>query len=332
VLFVTNMWPHAESPSYGIFVKRQIDSLVDAGLECDVLFVRGYRSPLAYLVAALRLLIANWRGPRYALVHGHGGETAPAVRFYLRAPILVSYCGDDLLGTPGADGTIPWRHRLRRWLLRQQSRLLTATLTKSREMEATLPAPVRARNAVVPNGVDTDLFKPLPRDEARARLGWDPDERVALFAAEPAVLRKRHALARDACDRATEAIGDLRLHVATGTPPGEMPLVMSAADVLLLTSSVEGSPNVVKEAMMCDLPVVTTDVGDVRELLEGVRPSWICAADPAELGEALVDCLRAPGRSNGREASPRLAQDAIARRILSLYARLSPEELASCAE
>jgi glycosyltransferase involved in cell wall biosynthesis len=199
-------------------------------------------------------------------------------------------------------------------------------------MEATLPARVRARNSVVPNGVDTTLFVPIARQEARSRLGWDAEERVVLFAADPAVVRKRYGLARAACEHAAESIGNTRLHVATGIAPSEMPVLMSAADALLLTSSIEGSPNVVKEALMCDLPVVTTDVGDVRELLEAVRPSWICAADPVELGESLVACLRSPSRSNGRDVSSHLGQDEIARRVLELYARLSPKELASCAE
>ena len=72
VLVVTNMWPTAEKPTYGIFVKRQVDSLIEAGLRCDVLFIHGYRSRLAYALGALKLLAWNWvPGRRYELVHGH---------------------------------------------------------------------------------------------------------------------------------------------------------------------------------------------------------------------------------------------------------------------
>jgi glycosyltransferase involved in cell wall biosynthesis len=327
VLVVTNLWPHAERPEYGIFIKRQVDSLLAGGLRCDVLFVRGYRSPLAYALAAGRLLAANWRRPRYALVHGHSGETALAVRFYLRAPVLVSYCGSDLLGDPRADGTVPLRHRLRRWLLRQHARLLTATLTKSRQMEEALPARLRGQNVVVPNGVDTEAFAPIARDEARSRLGWDPRQPVALFAGDPRVERKRHSLAEAACERAAGELGDLRLHVATGVPPPEMPLLMSAADCLLLTSSIEGSPNVVKEALMCDLPVIATDVGDVRELLAGVEPSWVCEGTPEALAGALVECLPERRRSNGRGAATRLGLGPIAGRILAWYESVAPGTL-----
>src|SRR5215216_2355793 len=124
VLVVTNMWRRQEKPGYGIFVKREVDSLTEAGLRCDVLFIRGYRSPLAYPLAALRFLAWNWRrSRRYALVHAHGGETALAARFYLRAPVLATYYGDDLLGSPRADGTVTTGWRIRRWVVRQHAYL-----------------------------------------------------------------------------------------------------------------------------------------------------------------------------------------------------------------
>jgi teichuronic acid biosynthesis glycosyltransferase TuaC len=328
VLVVTNMWPNAEDPSYGIFVKRQVDSLIAAGLRCDVLFIRGCRSPLAYPLAALLLLARNLRRRPYALVHAHAGETALAARAYLRAPVLVSYCGDDLLGTPGADGRVSLGHRVRRRLIRAHARLVSATVTKSSEMETKLAPAVRARNAVIPNGVPAGLFAPLERGEARRRLGWDERERVALFAGDPAVARKRYWLAAEAADRAAGRLEGVRLHVATGRPPGEVPILMSAADCLLHTSSIEGSPNVVKEALMCNLPVIATPAGDVRELLEPSDPSWLCPPEPGELATALVECLREPRRSNGREGAGRFGTEEIARRILALYAELAPAAVA----
>src|SRR4051794_25937316 len=98
VLVVTNMWPADGRPAYGIFVRRQVDSLVRAGLSCDVLFVRGDASPLAYLQALLTLALWSLRPRRrYRLVHAHGGETGVISRAYVRAPLIVSYGGSDLL-------------------------------------------------------------------------------------------------------------------------------------------------------------------------------------------------------------------------------------------
>jgi teichuronic acid biosynthesis glycosyltransferase TuaC len=333
VLEVTNMWARKDEPRYGIFVKRQVDSLIDAGLRCDVLFIRGYRSPLAYPLAALTLLAWNWRRKRrYALVHAHSGEAALAARFYLRAPVLATYYGSDLLGSPRADGTVTIGWRVRRWVIRQHARLLRASFTQSGEMQAALPRPARQRDGVMPSGVDRDLFAPLDRGEARRRVGWSDDERVALFAADPTWERKRYWLAKAACDLAGARLGSARLHVASAVPPEDMPILMSASDCLLLTSSVEGSPNVVKEALACNLPVVATPSGDVRELLDAVEPSWVCESAPESVAAALVECLREPRRSNGREASASLSEDRIAQRILRVYAELGPSAVGRVTE
>jgi teichuronic acid biosynthesis glycosyltransferase TuaC len=328
VLMVTNMWPRDGDARYGIFVKRQVDSLIKEGLRCDVLFIRGYRSPLAYVLAALTLFAWNWLpGRRYALVHCHGGETALAARFYLRAPVLASYMGTDLLGKPRAEGTVPLRHRVRRWLVRRHARFLTATVTMSREMDGVLPSRARASNTVIPQGVDPSAFRPIARDEARRTLGWDESERVALFVADPAVERKRYWLAEAGCELAKEQIEDLQLRVAANVPPDEVPIRMSAADCLLLTSTYEGSPNVVKEAMMCNLPVVATAAGDVAELLSQVDPSFVCDATPESVASGLLRCLSQPTRSNGRAASAHLGWLPLARRMLAAYVELAPDVL-----
>ncbi len=322
---VTNMWPHERDPDYGIFVKRQIESLQALGLECDVLLIEGFRSRWEYARSALHMLALNWSKARPLLVHSHGGETAVSVCWYVRGTVLVSYCGSDVLGDPYADGRLRPSSRPRRLFFQQIARLMSATVTKSAEMEATLPRSARARNVVVPNGVDRSLFWPLPRDEARRQLGWPSTDRIVLFAANPSVPRKRYWLAEAACREAQRTIGRLELIAAGDIPPDSMPLHMAAADCLLLPSSIEGSPNVVKEAMACDLPVISTDVGDVREILRGVEPSWICAPDANELAAAVVECLTIRRRSNGRERSEWLGQEEVAARLLELYRKLVPQ-------
>jgi teichuronic acid biosynthesis glycosyltransferase TuaC len=325
VLVVTNGWPNEDNDTYCVFIERQMQSLIDRGLRCDVLFIRGYRSPIAYLLAAGRL--AAWslaRRRKYKLVHVHSGEAALAAGFYRRAPLLVSYLGDDVLGTPDENGRIQRGSKVRRAIIRQHSRLADHTITKSLEMETVLPATVRRRNTVLPNGVDTDAFRPQDRALARRELGWKLDGPVALFAADPAVARKRHWLAEAAVRSARAELPNLRLEVARGVTPDRIPLLMNAADCLLHTSSVEGSPNVVKEALMCNLPVIATPAGDVEELLDGVVPSCVCDPSETALSRALVDCLQEPRRSNGREMAGGLDARVIAGSLLSLYSDLAP--------
>jgi glycosyltransferase involved in cell wall biosynthesis len=238
--------------------------------------------------------------------------------------LLVSYCGDDILGDASGDGSVPASSRVRSALIRAHASLCAATITKSQEMHDRLPARIRRKNTVLPNGVDTALFRPVPAAAARERLGWSPNERVALFAAtKPDSPNKRRWLAEAACAVAAERVGPVRLHVAGETPPDEMPLLMSAADCLIHTAAVEGSPNVVKEALACNLPVVATPSGDIPALLHGVSPSFLCDADADVLGDALVRFFSAPTRSNGRaRIEADLSADAVAARLLALYSQL----------
>jgi glycosyltransferase involved in cell wall biosynthesis len=324
VLVVTNGWPHAENDAYCIFIQRQVKSLIEHGLRCDVLFIRGYRSPLAYPLAAIRLFRWSIRSRRYRLVHAHSGEAALAGGFYRGAPMIVSYLGDDLLGRPRVDGTVPLVWKIRRAIVRQHARIAARTITKSQEMEDILPDAVRVVNRVIPNGVNTQLFRPIDRAAARKELRWEPQQRVVLFAADPDVVRKRFFLAEMAVNKTRQLLPDVRMEVAARVNPERMPLLMNAADCLILTSSIEGSPNVVKEALMCNLPVVSTPAGDVRELLRRVSPSCVCEPDADTLADALVKCLRVPSRSNGRAVSRRLDENAVAEEIVALYTQVEP--------
>jgi glycosyltransferase involved in cell wall biosynthesis len=318
VLVVTSAWPRPGNPASGIFIKREQEALKRLGVKADVMAIRGYASSLAYGAAPLDVARAL-RGGRYRIVHAYGGEAALAASVAWRRGVVATYLGSDLLGSPRGDGRMALSWRVRRQAVRTASRLMRRTITRTAEMENVLPRPARETNSVVPAGVDEDVFKPLARSDARAALGWPDQELVALFAADPAVPRKRHWLAAEATEKARRQFPGLRLHILAGTPPQDVWLTMNAADCLLFTSSHEGSPNVVKEAVMCNLPVVTTRVGDVEETLRGVVPSWVCDDDPTELGSALDACLTARARSNGRAQAGRLTARNIAERVIAVY-------------
>ncbi len=148
-----------------------------------------------------------------------------------------------------------------------------------------LPRRVQARNWVIPDGVDPSLFRPIDRAHARAVLGW-PDEEITVISAGSGPV-KRHWLAEQAASVAARELPGLRWRAITGVPPERHAALLRAADVLLHTSCSEGSPNVIKEAIACGLPVVSTAVGDVAELLRAVEPFGVCEDRPEALGQAL---------------------------------------------
>jgi glycosyltransferase involved in cell wall biosynthesis len=319
VLFVTNMWPDEERPWYGTFIKTQADSLERIGVELDVLPIRGYASKRAYADAVGELRRMTHNGAGYDIVHAHYGHAAAVARLQRAAPLVISYCGDDVLGTPAEGGGLTPRSRAEAAVFRQLSHVAAATITKSEEMERALPRSRRARNSVIPNGVDVERFTPQPRDDARRELGWPLDEPIALFVGDPAIARKNHPLALAATRHASASLPGLRLQVAQGFAPDRVPTLMSAADALLMTSLWEGSPNVVKEAMAAELPVVGVPAGDVEERLRGVEGCFVRPYDAEALGEALVEAV-AHGRSReAREAVSELSLENVARRVVDTY-------------
>jgi teichuronic acid biosynthesis glycosyltransferase TuaC len=324
VLMMTNVWPHPPRPAYGPFVKYTYDAITDHGVPCDVLFVRGYCGWRAYLAGAIAAAVVPLAYPgRYLLVHSHGGETALVARCFWGLPVLASYLGTDLLGSRigGGRGT-RLKCSLRSLVLRWHAALMSATTTKSAEMQAVLARPARSHNTVIPDGVDRERFRPGDRDRACRELGWDPAELHVLFAGRADAVEKRFWLAEQTVALARRELPGVTLRVASGIPPSEMPSLYVAADCLLHTSASEGSSNVIKEALACDLPVIATPCGDTHELLAGVALCRLCRADPAALADALVEILRTRRRSDGRTHTEHLGKEAIAERTLELYRAL----------
>lgn len=319
ILWLTNMWPDAERPWYGSFVHSQARSLERAGVELDVLYVPGYRSALEYARGAAEVL-RRTRRRRYDLVHAHYGHSGVLARVQSRAPILLSYCGDDLLGTQksGGVGRTP-RSILESRAFAELARVLSATITKSEEMAQRLPTGARQRNSVIPNGVDLAKFEPMPKRAAREKLGWNGHVKNLLFVGNPELPRKNVRLAsavhRELLGRGTKA----ELRVAFKVPPDEMIQWMSAADLLIFPSLHEGSPNTIKEAMAMELPIVSAPVGDVPERLRGVEGTYVVERDLKAMTDCAQAALEYDRLPNARIAVEEVSVEKIARRIIALY-------------
>jgi teichuronic acid biosynthesis glycosyltransferase TuaC len=322
ILILTNAWPDSQFPARATFMRSAVEGLAAAGVATDVLYLRGYRGKRSYLLGCIAMALLPHATPgKYKLVHSHGGETALVAWFFRSAPVLASYWGSDLLGAGEGPLGIRISFALRARLLRAHALLMTATTTKSDEMESVLPKRARARNWVIPDGVDRTRFAPGDRGLARRALRWSDDGSVAISVGRP-VASKRLWLAERAVKRAAQEIPGLSWRTISDALPEQMPDHYNAADVLVHTSISEGSPNVVKEALACELPVVATASGDIPELLAGVVPSAVCEASPEVLAAQIVMCLRAGLRSNGRERTAHLGLEEIAERTIACYRSL----------
>lgn len=317
VLTVTNMWPSTERPHWGAFVRSQVDSLVAAGVANTLYEIPGWRGTGHY-VRALRELPRVARECGAELLHAHYGLSGAAA-LAVPLPLVVSFCGDDLLGRPDAHGRLSWKSRALIPVSVHAAHRASAVIVKSEEMRRAIRGIPDVH--VIPNGVDMQRFQPRPRAEARRALGWRESGQVLLFPADPTEPRKNFPLAQ-AVEQALRAGGlDVRLEHLYGQPQERIATAMSAADVLLLPSFHEGSPNAVKEALACDLPVVAAAVGDCEERLAGVTPSAIAARTPEAFTAATAAVLAAGTRSNGRAIVTPLALERVAERVLAVYAK-----------
>ena len=318
VLAVTNMYPTQGDPAYGAFVQSQMNSIAALGHTVVVNFIDGRRSSWAYVQAIERIRRIVKR-QQFDVLHAHYG-LAGFVSVWQKVPVVVSFCGDDLLGTPAARGGLTMKSRLERRLSRFVAPRASGIICKSTGLRDALPRSFdRLRAQVIPNGVDTLRFHPGDRREARSRLGVNDQERLVLFPSTPAERRKRLDLATSAVhDLQTDGI-DARLWVVQGVAPTEMPLYYQAADCLLLTSDWEGSANVVKEALCCDLPVVTVDAGDASFWIGMVPGCHLVQRTPWRIAQALREVLTVPLRVDGHEVRNALAIGSVAKRVVAVY-------------
>jgi teichuronic acid biosynthesis glycosyltransferase TuaC len=310
-LIVTNMWPSPSAPSRGSFVRDQVAALqAIEGVDVEVFAF----PPKGYARAALELRRRHGR-ERFDVVHAHFGLTAwPALAARATARVVTLH---------GTDLRHPRSNRITRAALPRYD--LVAAV--SRELGREVPgAGTSRRVAVLPCGVDLDRFVPIPRPEARARLGLDPDARYVLFPADPARPAKRPDLAR-------EVAGDTQLLSLGRVHPFEVPYWVNAANAVVVPSEHEGFGLAVLEALACDVPVLATPVGNHPVALDGI-PGTLCAPyDHDSWRAALEPHLEAADpRVDGRARAGLWSAERMARRVLEAWIELSGAPLYSRAE
>ena len=178
-----------------------------------------------------------------------------------------------------------------------------------------LPPPIR----IIPCGIDLERFQPLDPAEARKKLGWSEQVFHVLFATSASDPVKRPWLARAAVDRLVALGLRAELHILSGVPNQDVPVWINASGALLLTSLHEGSPTIVKEALACGLPVVSVDVGDVAERIEGIEGCYLARAEPDDLAAQLRRVLERRLRIDGGDRLAGLSHLSVARQLESFY-------------
>ena len=288
-------------------IKNQGESLRRAGVELDyyALSGGGWKGYIKN-IKPLREVIKKGG---YDVVHAHYSWTAYITGIAMRGmkvPMVVSLMGNDILDHW-------WYPVLARMVAKCKP--WKAVIVKSQEMKNRVGMPYAN---VIPNGVNMEKFHELPQTECQKKLGWDSSKKHVLFPARMEDTRKNWPLAEAAVQMLNS---EIELHPFKNTPNDETPIWYNAADAVVLPSFYEGSANALKEAMACNRPVVTTDMGDCRERIEGCEGCYVANTyEVPEFAELLGKALQYE-KSGGRE---RLLKDGIAdyqiaERLITIY-------------
>jgi teichuronic acid biosynthesis glycosyltransferase TuaC len=313
-LVVSNMRPDAAHPERGSFVRDQVAALRALG-GTDVELYEFPPGPRALARAALELRrrFGSARGgagagsrASFDLVHAHFGLTA--------WPALAAPAGVRALTLHGTDLSHP---RTRLLTLAALPRI-DVLATVSRALADQLPARAARRAQVLPCGVDLDRFAPIARTNARSQLELDAHRPYLLFAADPARPEKRFDRARELA-----ASLDVELLALGGVEPARVPLLVNAANAVLVPSEREGFGLAALEALACDVPVLATPVGIHSEALADL-PGTLCAPFDADRWRAaLLPLLARDGdegrRIDGRARAERWSAARMAQRVLAAW-------------
>ena len=299
------------------FIKEQGESLKRQGIDVGYYSIIG-KSIQGYVKAGIRLR-KYLRRNHYDLIHAHYALSGwAAIIGSRKTPVVLSLMGDDAYGTYVGVNTVRMSSRvltLLTWLIQP---FVKAIISKSHNIEKYVY--LKNKSYVIPNGIDTVKFRQqatINKSEYFAK-----DKKIILFLGNKAEIRKNYSLVES-------AVNLMNLpHVELVNPypvkHADVPALLSAADVLAVPSFMEGSPNVVKEAMACNCPIVATNTGDVKWVIGETEGCYVSSFYVHEFSTKLKLALQfaeAKGRTDGVHQLTKLGLDegSIATKVIKVY-------------
>lgn len=301
----------------------QMNSLTNAG----VIIEYGHFSNRRSIVGLLKAGVKIWsiaRRKDISLIHVMWGSTTGLLTcIFSSKPVVISFCGSDLLGNKNADGSISISGRINRFLSQTASLISAWNITKSSQMARQLPVAAQKRTTVIPNGVDLAGFFPMDRDKACERLNWEKENKYVLFFYTEGQVVKNPDMAMEIFRRVKNRVQHSELKIVRKVPHEDLVYYYNAADVLIITSFHEGSNNSLKEAKACNLPIVTVDVGDAEERLTFVKNCYVIRNwDIESFVDKVTEVLLSEERSNGNDLSNDVSLNHVSSQIVEVYNKI----------
>lgn len=303
-------------------IVRQGESLIANGIELKYFTIKGrgikgYLSNLPHLLKAISEFKPH-------ILHAHYCSSAYLAIFVKgKRKLITSFMGDDLLGSRKINGKVTFLSSLMSGINNLLSFIFfDFSILKSNQMKLKLWS---EKNEVIPNGVDIEKeFYPMDKKLAVNHVGFDSSSINIIFVSNPKRLEKNYQLSNNAVQILRSKGFRVHIHQVFNQTSEKLNQYYNAADLLILTSFHEGSPNVIKEAMACNTPIVSTDVGDVKWVfgdMEGCYLTTFEANDVAGKIELAINFSGEIGKTQGRERLINLGLDSgsTAKRIINIY-------------
>lgn len=286
------------------FIEEQAEALKQVG--CRIAYyglkgkgLVGYLKNLPDLKRKIRLFQPD-------IVHAHYGLSGLLANLQRSVPVVTTYHGSDI-NNKKALSFSKIAMRLSAWnVFVSKKTLEIAKPTKS--------------YSLLPCGVDLSEFQLTSKSEAREQMHLAQEKQYVLFAGAFDNSVKNAPLAKEAVSLLDN--NKVELIELKGFSRAEVTLLMCAVDAFLMTSFSEGSPQVIKEALACGCPIVSVDVGDVRERTTHVEGCFVTSShDPKELSDLLKKAFLLDERTKGREriVLDGLDNETVANKLIDIY-------------
>ncbi len=289
--------------NFSPFVMEQVESLSKLGIEFDYFGIS--KKGITGYLQSYRSLMQKVQQCNPDLIHAHYGLSGLLANFQRKVPVITTFHGSDI----HSKGLLQ--------LLSKICMHLSAFNIFVSKRIYEMAKYEKNNYEILPCGTDIKTFFECPQDEARKILGWEQEAKSVLFAGAFANKVKNYALAHEAVLR----INGCRLIELKGYDRLTVNLLMNACDCLLMTSEREASPMVIKEAMVCGCPIVSVDVGDVKEVILGTENCFIARKEPKDIANKLSQVLACKERTDGRKRIIQLGLElsVVAQRIQAIY-------------
>jgi N-acetyl sugar amidotransferase len=283
------------------FIYEQTKNLELSGIEFELFLIKG-KGISGYLKNITKLWKAVKRN-KYDIVHAHYGPSGFVALFQRKVPVIITFHGSDI---------------------NQKKTLLISNIVSLLADYRIFVSPLlyekllikpRKNYSVIPCGIDLGTFFPIDKIYARRKMDLKENQAYILFSSSFSNPVKNYSLAKQAMSLIPDAI----LLELKDKSREEVNLLLNAVDVLLLTSPYEGSPQVIKEGMACNCPIVSTNAGDVKEIINKTDYCFISEGVPGEIAEKVSLIINHKVRTEGRKSITSFDNKTIASKILNIY-------------